>query len=67
MDEPRELTVEELEAEEIGELPDREALSLLRPSALHPLLSLPLPEVDPGAAELPSDVGPPDDAGTANR
>lgn len=33
MEEPRELTVEDLEAEEIGELPDREAMSVVRPPA----------------------------------
>lgn len=60
MEEPRELTVEELEAEELGELPDRDALSLLRPSSLHPLLSLPVvaPEPDP--------VGPADDLEAAD-
>ena len=36
-DEPREMTVEELEAEEILVLPTREALSVLRPDVGVPL------------------------------
>ena len=66
MEEPRELTVEEIEAQEIGELPPRELLSLVRPDASHPLPhfpdlqpgdrpGVPLPDTGVGEQSDPSD------------
>jgi hypothetical protein len=57
-DEPRELTVEELEAQEIAELPDREAMSIVRSPLGTAVAGLPLPE------GLPDDAGDAADART---
>jgi hypothetical protein len=58
MEEPRELTVEELEAEEIGEIPNRDVMSVVRPPSFHPLPALPLPEIVPDEIEASQDRDP---------
>jgi len=61
-DDPRELTPEELAAEDLTELPDREAMSLIRPDGgfhtMPGVLPIQPQPIDP-PQPVPMDVAPP--------